>query len=86
MQAVPLASSILKILPARGTRPNEKKINVDLFLKRSDSKDFKTNLECRKIKCEANHNKNRQTRLILCGAVMDEVKREVCIYLLLLFI
>ena len=37
----------------------------------------------RKIKCEANDNKNRQTRLILCGAVMDEVKREVCIYLLL---
>ena len=32
-------------------------------------------------KCEANHNKNRQTRLILCGAVMDEVKREVRIYL-----
>ena len=37
----------------------------------------------RKIKCEANDNKNRQTRLILCGAVMDEVKQEVCIYLLL---
>ena len=64
-------------------RPNEKKGNVDLFLKKSDSKECKTNLECRKIKCEANHNKNRQTRLILCGAVMDEVKREVCIYLLL---
>ena len=64
-------------------RPNEKKVNVDLFLKKSDSKECKTNLECRKINCEANHNKNRQTRLILCGAVMDEVKREVCIYLLL---
>ena len=62
-------------------RPNEKKVNVDLFLKKSDSKECKTNLECRKIKCEANHNKNRQTRLILCGAVMDEVKREVRIYL-----
>ena len=37
----------------------------------------------RKIKCEANDNKNRQTRLILCGAVRDEVKQEVCIYLLL---
>ena len=36
-----------------------------------------------KIKCEANGNEDRQTRLILCGAVMDEVKREVCIYLLL---
>ena len=34
MQAAPLASSILEILPARGTRPNEKKINVDLFLKK----------------------------------------------------
>ena len=67
-------------------RLNEKKVNVDLFLKKNDSKECKTNLECRKIKCEANHNKNRQTRLILCGAVMDEVKREVCIYLLLLFI
>ena len=62
----------------------KKKINVDPFLKKKyDSKECKTNLECRKIKCEANHNKNRQTRLILCGAVMDEVKREVCIYLLL---
>ena len=69
-----------------GTRPNEKKVNVDLFLKKSDAKECKTNLESRKINCEANHNKNRQTRLILCGAVMDEVKREVCIYLLLLFI
>ena len=34
-------------------RPNEKKVNVDLFLKKSDSKECKTNLECRKIKCEA---------------------------------
>ena len=84
MQAVPLASSILEILPARGTRQNEKKLTVDLFLKKSDSKECKTNLECRKIKCEANHNKNRQTRLILCGAVMDEVKREVCIYLFII--
>ena len=67
-------------------RPNEKKVNVDLFLKKSDSKECKTNLECRKIKCEANHNKNRQTRLILCGAVMDEVKREVCIYLLFIYL
>ena len=45
-------------------RPNEKKVNVDLFLKKSDSKECKTNLESRKIKCEANHNKDRQTRLI----------------------
>ena len=67
-------------------RPNEKKGNVDLFLKKSDSKECKTNLECRKIKCEANHNKNRQTRLILCGAVMDEVKREVCIYSLFIYL
>ena len=67
-------------------RPNEKKINVDLFLKKSDSKECKTNLECGKIKCEANHNKNRQTRLILCGAEMDEVKREVCIYLLFIYL
>ena len=64
-------------------RPNEKKVNVDLFSKKSDSKECKTDLECRKIKCKANHNKNRQTRLILCGAVMDEVKqRYVCIYYL----
>ena len=28
-------------------------VNVDLFLKKSDSKECKTNLECRKIKCEA---------------------------------
>ena len=42
-------------------RPNEKKVNVDLFLKKSDSKEFKTNLECRKINCEGNRNKNRQT-------------------------
>ena len=34
-------------------------------------------MECKKINCEANRNKNRQIRLILCGAVMDEVKREV---------
>ena len=67
-------------------RPNEKKVNVDLFLKKSDSKECKANLECRKINCEANHNKNRQTRLILCGAVMDEVKREVCIYLLFIYL
>ena len=67
-------------------RLNEKKVNVDLFLKKNDSKECKTNLECRKIKCEANHNKNRQTRLILCGAVMDEVKREVCIYLLFIYL
>ena len=32
---------------------------------------------CRKVKCEANRNKNRQTQLILCSAAMDEVKREV---------
>ena len=64
----------------------KKKKNVNLFLKKSDSKECKTSLECRKIKFEANRNKNRQTRLILCGAVIDEVKREVCIYLLLLFI
>ena len=61
----------------------EKKINVDLFLKKSDSKECETNLEWRKIKCEANGYEDRQTRLILCGAAMDEVKREVCIYLLL---
>ena len=47
------------------------------ILEKSDSKECKTNLECRKIECEANHNKNRQTRLSLCGAVMNEVKREV---------
>ena len=34
-------------------------------------------MECRKVKCEANRDKNRQTRLILCSASMDEVKREV---------
>ena len=67
-------------------RPNEKKVNVDLFSKKSDSKECKTDFECRKIKCKANHNKNRQTRLILCGAVMDEVKEEVCIYLLFIYL
>ena len=67
-------------------RPNEKKVNVDLFSKKSDSKECKTGLECRKIKCKANHNKNRQTRLILCGAVMDEVKQVVCIYLLFIYL
>ena len=39
-----------------------------------------TNLVCRKVKCEANRNKNRQTQLILCSA-MDEVMREVRIIL-----
>ena len=61
----------------------KKKNKCRPILEKNDSKEYKTNLECRKIKCEANHTKNRQTRLILCGAVMDEVKREVCIYVLL---
>ena len=45
--------------------------------KENYQKECKTNLECRKVKCEANRNKNRQTQLILCSAAMDEVKREV---------
>ena len=43
------------------------------ILEKSDLKECKTNLDCSKVKC----NKNRQTRLILCSAAMDEVKREV---------
>ena len=38
MQAVPLASSILEILPARGTRPNEKN-KCRPILEKSDSKE-----------------------------------------------
>ena len=55
MQAVPLASNIfevskpLKMLLARGTRPI-KKINVDVFSKKSDLKECKANLECKKVK------------------------------------
>ena len=55
MQAVPLASDIfevskpLKMLLARGTRPI-KKINVDVFSKKSDLKECKANLECKKVK------------------------------------
>ena len=45
--------------------------------KENYQKECKTNLECRKVKCEANRNKNRQTRLILSSAATDEVKREV---------
>ena len=64
MQAVPLASNIfevskpLKMLLARGTRPI-KNINVNVFLKKRDLKECKTNLECKKIK----YNKKRETRL-----------------------
>ena len=52
MQAVHLAGSIfyaLKILPARGTRPNKnnKKKWVRIHEK-SDSRECKTNWECRK--------------------------------------
>ena len=49
--------------------------------KENYQKECKTYLECGKVKCEANRNKNRQTQLILCSAAMDEVKREARIIL-----
>ena len=74
-------SKPLEILPNRGTRPNKKNKCRRILEKENYQKEYKTNLECRKVKCEANRNKNRQTRLLLCSAAMDEVKREVRIIL-----
>ena len=61
-------SNPLEILPARGTRPNKQKINVNVFLKKSDLKECKTNLECRKVKCAANSHKNwvKSTKYASC--------------------
>ena len=70
-------SKPLEILPSRGTRPNQKNKCRRILKKENFQIGCKTNLECRKVKCEANSNKNRQTRLILCSTAMDEVKREV---------
>ena len=63
MQAVPLAcSKPPKILPAGGTKactkPNFKNNECKCIHEKSDSKECKTKLECRKVKCEANCSNN----------------------------
>ena len=73
-------SKPLEILHSRGTRPSKKNKCRRILEKENYQKECKTNLGCRKVKCEANRNKNRQTQLILCSA-MDEVKRKVRIIL-----
>ena len=62
-------------------RPNEKKVNVDLFLKKSDSKECKTNLECRKIKCEAN-----TTDLVWCRHGRSQMRGMYLFIIIYLFI
>ena len=59
-------SKPLKIPPARGTRSNEKKCTFTLV--KNDSNECKTNSECRKVKCGANHNKNwsKSTKYASC--------------------
>ena len=47
-----------KIPPARSLRPDKKKQNVNVFMKKSDSKECKPNLEFKKVKYGANHSKN----------------------------
>ena len=47
-----------EILPARGLRLDNKKTKCKCIHEKSDSKEWKPNLEFRKVRCGANHSKN----------------------------